>query len=126
MNKLSFAIPNCNLKDNVLPHVLNAGYADEWTFSSSMFPRLGEKLMEMLNSMYPDGFSGNDEEYNAQCDKVIAAVDARVKRFFIVNKGKKMAAKFPGKSIEGVEFEAGSTIYYWSNGVDRATVTARG
>jgi len=118
MGKLKFTVRNASLTSNMLPTVIGSGYADEWTFSKDMFPQMAEKVTEMLNTEFPDGLAdtGNDNADMAQGNALIAAVNARMQQMFVMQFGKKMLAKFAGKTVDGMKFDAGAEIYYWSNG----------
>ena len=51
-------------------------------------------------------------------------VELIVKREMTIKRGKRMVAKYPGKTIDGTAFETGTEIFYWSNGMDKMIVLA--
>lgn len=70
----------------------------------------------------PNRDTANDDTMFGFFHDVVRNVELIVNRRFAIARGKRMIAKYPGKTIDGQAFEAGADIYYWSNGFDKMIV----
>ena len=119
--KFSYITQNAGYKSNLLPSLWGAEASDEWTVRNDPF------MSELIASLpeLPELPTDPKQEmaYFDMCEAADRQAQIIVREDFVRRFGKRMAAKYAGKTLTET-FSVGTEIIYWSNGADKAIVLA--
>jgi hypothetical protein len=120
--KFSYITQNAGYKSNLLPRLFSAEASDEWAVRND--PAMSALLAGMPELPELPTDPKLEGAYFETCEAADRQAQTIVRADFVRKLGKRMTAKFAGKTLTGETFPAGAEIIYWSNSVDKAIVLA--
>lgn len=122
--KFSYTTQNAGYKSNLLPQLFGAVAADEWTVANDAHMSALIAEMPALPELPENAKAKEENAWFTLANAADAAAQIIVQTDFVRRFGKRMSAKYAGKTLSGETFPAGAEILYWSNSVDQAIILA--